>query len=86
MIKYLLFLLYLAWLKSAVSDPDAKVRVAAIRACAYVGWIEFSDVLAEIKESDSDEDVRSRAEAVFNALSMTEEERVALIKQRRGEE
>lgn len=69
----------------ALSDLDAKVRSAAIDACAYVGWAEFCEPLAQIKDSDACEEVRSQAESTLNALQMTEEERVTVVRATRGE-
>jgi transglutaminase-like putative cysteine protease len=70
----------------AFSDPEPNVRSAAIHACTYVGWREFRDVLGNLKENDPNETIRSEAESTFNVFAMTEEERLAFIKQRRGEE
>ena len=54
----------------AFSDPDVEVRRAAIKACTYIGWREFCEVLDRIKTSDSDPDARFEAEVTLEAFKV----------------
>jgi HEAT repeats len=53
---------------NAFSDPNTEVRKAAIKACTYIGWREFCEVLERMKTRDSDPEVCFEAEATFEAF------------------
>lgn len=50
------------------SDQDPKVRMAAVKACTYIGWREFREVIDRIRVNDSDEEVRLKAKATLDAF------------------
>jgi hypothetical protein len=55
-------------LVEAMHDPDRAVRHAAVWATAYPGWKQFEKPLAEVRDSDEDEEVREDAGLVLEAM------------------
>jgi len=49
-------------------NPNPEVRMAAIKASAYMGWREFREILEHLKSTDPDEKVRAKADVMLQAF------------------
>jgi hypothetical protein len=66
-------------LKTALSHCDTWVRLAAVWASSCIGWCELQEVLKNISETDSSDDVQLLASQMLQVFNVEGENKLFTV-------